>query len=335
MLWTTWKEHQSESTNMLKLDQFQNLTAAARIKMRNNDFCDVTLVSQDNQRIRAHKVILASVSTFFGNMLVNEMHHHPLIFMRGVEHKVLEALMDFIYSGETKLEKEFVRSFQRLIMELELFGITEEMLENDIARTKSCHPEEGKICKHWDKGYCKNHDCQYSHTTEDCEIHLSGNLCRSSKCRKRHRQMCRYWYDKGCDRKNQCAYLHQETITEKRRKSRIRESQRDRSNNEESERVRRNSDESQRDRRHSVESQRDRRNSVESQRDRRNSEESQRDRRNSEDSQRSHGSRNGGDRISQSSNNSSHNNVVTESVNDDEPFDMSRLDRWENGRNGE
>ena len=104
----------------LKIEQFQTWTAADRANMRNNEFCDVTLVSNDNQRIR---VILASASIFLRTMLVNEIHPHPLIFIRGVEYHVLEGFIDFIYSDETKLEQKHVNLFQKLCMEMELFGI--------------------------------------------------------------------------------------------------------------------------------------------------------------------------------------------------------------------
>ena len=79
--------------------------------MWNNEFCDVTLASADGQKIMAHKVILAASSSIFRNMLVNENHSHPLIFMRGVNQQVLVALMDFMYRGEAEIEKKLIDSF--------------------------------------------------------------------------------------------------------------------------------------------------------------------------------------------------------------------------------
>ena len=57
---------------------------------------------------------------------MSEKHPHPLIFMRGVQHNVLEALLDFIYSGETRLEKEYIDSLMKLSMEIGLFGLREQ-----------------------------------------------------------------------------------------------------------------------------------------------------------------------------------------------------------------
>lgn len=90
----------------LKFNQFQNFLGQAQAKMMNNEFCDITLVSGDNKKIEAHRVILSASSAFFNNILAGEKHANPLIFMKGVYSEDLEALIEFIYCGETKLLQE-------------------------------------------------------------------------------------------------------------------------------------------------------------------------------------------------------------------------------------
>ena len=51
-------------------------------KMRDNEFCDVTPASVDDQKFKAHKVILSTLSIFLKKLLVNNLNHHQLIFMR-------------------------------------------------------------------------------------------------------------------------------------------------------------------------------------------------------------------------------------------------------------
>ena len=85
-------------------NNFQNFACEAQKNMRNNELCDVTLASTDGHKFKAHKVILAAYSNVFKNMLVSEKHSHPLIFVGGIGHEVLEALLDFIYCGEAKLQ---------------------------------------------------------------------------------------------------------------------------------------------------------------------------------------------------------------------------------------
>ena len=115
----------------LKFDQFQNFLGQAQVKMMNNEFCDITLVSGDNKKIEAHRVILSASSAFFKNILAGEKHANPLIFMRGVYSEDLEALIEFICCGETKLLKEQVDSFVKLITDIELFGVTEEAINEE------------------------------------------------------------------------------------------------------------------------------------------------------------------------------------------------------------
>ena len=200
-----------QAKTCVKLDQFQNITAITREKMRNNDFCDVTLVSKDNKRLGAHKVILASFSTFFRNMLVNKKHHHTLVFMRGVEHFVLEALLDFIYSGEAKLDQKHMNSSEMVRIELEVFGITREETDKEKSISYISELGESKMCKHWNKGFCKQSSCQFLHLKGDCKTHLSGYVCEKKDCKIRHRKSCKYWHKDGCRRKGHCSYLHQET----------------------------------------------------------------------------------------------------------------------------
>ena len=46
----------------VKFDLFQKSVSEARSKMKANEFCDVTLVSNDNCKFEAHKEILSSSS---------------------------------------------------------------------------------------------------------------------------------------------------------------------------------------------------------------------------------------------------------------------------------
>lgn len=63
-------------------------------KMR-NEFCDVTLICCDNEKIPAHKIILASSSKFFHNSLVLSDE----LKLTKVDRKSMESLLQFIYTG--------------------------------------------------------------------------------------------------------------------------------------------------------------------------------------------------------------------------------------------
>ena len=55
--------------------------------MRDTELYDVTLASVDGQKLKAHKVIFLSSSIFFTKLLVNNVNHQPLMFMRTMENE--------------------------------------------------------------------------------------------------------------------------------------------------------------------------------------------------------------------------------------------------------
>ena len=92
--WNDFKDNVISSFGSLREDQ---------------DFSDVTLACEDGQQINAHKVILASSSPFFENLLKsvkNSSSSHPLIYMRGVKSEDLNAVVDFLYRGEANVQQD-------------------------------------------------------------------------------------------------------------------------------------------------------------------------------------------------------------------------------------
>ena len=94
-------------------------------------FTDVTLACGNNKWVRAHKVILSGSSSFFRNLLVGNPHQHPLVYLKGVEMKNLQAVIQFIYLGETTVEKDMVTSFLETARELQVEGQTNESYEEN------------------------------------------------------------------------------------------------------------------------------------------------------------------------------------------------------------
>ena len=70
----------------LKWNDFQeNLNSAFGALRNDEDFSDVTLACEDGTQVKTHKVILASSSPFFMEILKMNKHPHPLIYMRGLK----------------------------------------------------------------------------------------------------------------------------------------------------------------------------------------------------------------------------------------------------------
>ena len=88
----------------LKWVYFQtNIRSSFSDAWEQGDFTDVTLVSQDNQNIEAHKVIISAFSPFCRTLLKINKHAHTLIYMRGVKSRDLAAAVNFMYKGEVTI----------------------------------------------------------------------------------------------------------------------------------------------------------------------------------------------------------------------------------------
>ena len=109
----------------LKWNDFQSNIKASFFDLRNDpDFADVTLACADGQQLEVHRVILASSSSFFANILKKNKHSHPLIYMKGVRTMDLISVMDFMYYGEVNILQDDLDDFLNLAEEINLRGLT-------------------------------------------------------------------------------------------------------------------------------------------------------------------------------------------------------------------
>ena len=135
----------------LRWNDFQeNLNSAFGVLRNDEDFADVTLVSEDGTQIETHKVILVSSSPFFMEILKKNKHPHPLIYMRGLKAQDLVAMVDFLYIGEANVKQENLDAFLGLAEELKLKGLTnssgldnlDQETESPPTKNEEWHPVE-------------------------------------------------------------------------------------------------------------------------------------------------------------------------------------------------
>ena len=74
-------------------------------------FADVTLVSEDLIQIKASKTVLSSASEFFKDLFTMDGCDSSFLILSGVQTKDLQAVIEFIYLGGTKLAEEHIDSF--------------------------------------------------------------------------------------------------------------------------------------------------------------------------------------------------------------------------------
>ena len=118
-----------EAFNLL-FNGFNDIMATYVRDLRSdNDFTNVTIVCNDHQEIKAHKVILSACSKFFRTILLKNPQQNPLIFLKGVNYSVLQALLDFIYLGQTKVEQNDLQVFLDIAKDLQINGLDDEMAD--------------------------------------------------------------------------------------------------------------------------------------------------------------------------------------------------------------
>ena len=88
-------------------------------EMINDDFTDVSLVTEDSEHIRAHKNILSACSPVFKDIVKLEQSDKP-INLRGINFSELESIMQFIYLGEAPINKERINEFLDVARSLEI-----------------------------------------------------------------------------------------------------------------------------------------------------------------------------------------------------------------------
>merc|ERR1712129_230291 len=68
---------------------------------------------------------MAACSSFFRNLFRKTKQTHPFVYLKGVLHKDLVALLDYIYTGETQVAAEDVDRFIEVAREMKVNGLAE------------------------------------------------------------------------------------------------------------------------------------------------------------------------------------------------------------------
>ena len=111
----------------LKWNDFKETIAGSwSILKKEEDFFDVTLVSEDQTPIFAHKVVLSACSSFFKSILKNNPHQHPLLYLGGISSNDLQLVTDYIYHGEVQVRQNDIDRFLEIAQKLKISGLNQD-----------------------------------------------------------------------------------------------------------------------------------------------------------------------------------------------------------------
>ena len=132
----------------LKCLQWDSHTAHVRGLLQDlmitNNFSDVTLVCEDQTMLRAHRNILSAGSKVLKDIFLFEDKiliggRQSVIHFRGVNHSVMQALLEFIYLGETTVPVDGTNAFLLAAKTLGVKDCIEERTQYDDVETNLCN----------------------------------------------------------------------------------------------------------------------------------------------------------------------------------------------------
>jgi len=152
----------------LSRNDFQNSSSNAfKLLKQDTDFLDVTLACEDGKILKAHKVVLSSFSSVFQNILKNNPHAHPLIYLTGVQQMDIQHILDFIYLGEATVDKVDIERFMDLAEKFRINGLVDYKEHNDVKSFLKINPTKDKrLAGEVTSAFCKQEQIDNQMTDE-------------------------------------------------------------------------------------------------------------------------------------------------------------------------
>ena len=116
----------------LKWNDFQTNTTSSFAKLQEDkDLLDITLISQDEVHVQAHKVVLASSSSLFKNLLTKMSLGHNYLYLNGILSSQLFLLLDYIYKGEALIYQSEIELFLNAAQILKIEGLMNKVEDGE------------------------------------------------------------------------------------------------------------------------------------------------------------------------------------------------------------
>ena len=72
-------------------------------------------------QIQKHRTVLSSASSFFKqHITINQNNNNNVLYLKGIHRQELEAMLEFIYVGEAKIDEERIHKFIDAMKDLSL-----------------------------------------------------------------------------------------------------------------------------------------------------------------------------------------------------------------------
>ena len=105
-------------------------------------FADVTLICDGMKKIKAHKNILSACSLVLKDIFETELSHNSIIYLRGIDHTIMESIVQFIYLGEVSLHEDSIKELLSVAKDLQIKQLCEAKVIEDKSVQISCTRDE-------------------------------------------------------------------------------------------------------------------------------------------------------------------------------------------------
>ena len=128
----------------LRWESFQTWTKESMKDLyQDNDYTDVTLITEDHQVFKSHRIILSSSSDFFNEILRKmKSFQGQTLYLKEIQGNILSLLLNFIYLGEVTVNQELIRDFLSTAVDLKIKGIDFEEKKDILKDVKKVEIQE-------------------------------------------------------------------------------------------------------------------------------------------------------------------------------------------------
>ena len=104
-------------------------------------YTDVTLVSDDNKLLKAHRLVLSAGSRYFDKILEDKNHPHLMLCLDGINSDDLNNVLEYIYNGETKVPEAGLANFLKVATRLKCLEWNLSKHEENMMPTSKTQPD--------------------------------------------------------------------------------------------------------------------------------------------------------------------------------------------------
>jgi hypothetical protein len=112
-------------------NHLQNMYSQLETLYTHQSLVDVSISCTDGI-LKAHRVVLSACSPYFESIFRDNYCKHPVLILKGVTSREMQALLKFMYKGSVEVLDADLQSFMYTANELKIRGLADELLKETI-----------------------------------------------------------------------------------------------------------------------------------------------------------------------------------------------------------